>query len=335
LATTGGRVSSTGVAGLTLGGGSGWLERKLGLACDNLLSAEIVLADGRMVTASEDENPELFWALHGAGGNFGVVTQMRFRLVDLPATTLALLIFPADRGREVVRRYRDMIEAGAPDELGGGIIFITGPPEEFVPADLQGQLVVAAVAVYAGSEAELRAAFAPILELGPAGALVAEMPYAEIQSALDDPPGYRNYWSVEHLDALPDEAIDVFCDRARDMVVPSPSQHILFPWGGAVARQGSDWPLSQRDATWVMHPLGLWEDAADDDQAIAWARGTCADFKQFATGGVYLNFVGNEGEDRVIAGFGRRNYDRLAAVKAEFDPDNVFRLNHNVQPAAA
>ena len=335
LATTGGRVSTTGVAGLTLGGGSGWLERKLGLACDSLLSAEVVLADGRTVTASEEENPELFWALHGAGGNFGVVTEMRFRLSELPVATLALLIFPAQRGPEVLRRYRDLIEAGAPDELGGGVLYITGPPEEFVPEHLQGELVVGAAAIYAGSEEETRAVFAPILDLGPEGGMVAEMPYAEIQSALDDPPGFRNYWSAEHLESLPDEAIDVFCERAHDMVVPSPSQHIVFPWGGAVAGQGSEWPLPERSATWVVHPLGLWEDPADDDQAIAWARGTCAAFKPFATGDVYLNFVGDEGRDRVIAGFGRENYERLAALKAELDPDNVFRLNHNVQPAAA
>jgi FAD/FMN-containing dehydrogenase len=335
LATTGGRVSSTGVAGLTLGGGSGWLERKFGLACDSLLSAEIVLADGRTVNASADENPELFWALHGAGGNFGVVTELRFRLFDLPAATLALLIFPAERGPEVLRRYRDLIEAGAPDELGGGILYITGPPEDFVPSHLQGRLVAGAAAIYAGTERETREAFAPIFELGPEGELVAEMPYAEIQCALDDPPGYRNYWSAEHLESLPDEAIDIFCERAHDMVVPSPSQHIIFPWGGAVARQGLEWPLPHRRATWVMHPLGLWEDPADDDQAVAWARGTCADFKQFATGGVYLNFIGDEGEDRVVAGFGRENYARLAAVKAEFDPGNVFRLHHNVQPAVA
>jgi FAD/FMN-containing dehydrogenase len=333
LATTGGRVSTTGVAGLTLGGGSGWLERKLGLACDSLLSVELITADGRVVTASADENPELFWALHGGGGNFGVATELRFRLSELGTTTLGLLIFPADRGREVVRRYRDLIDAGAPEELGGGVLYITGPPEDFVPQELQDQLVLALAVVYAGTEAEARAAVAPILDLEPAGAMIEELPYAELQSALDDPPGYRNYWSAEHLESLPDEAIDLFCERARDMVVPSPSQHILFPWGGAVARQGSEWPLPHRSASWVVHPLGLWEDPADDERAIAWARATCADFKPYATGGVYLNFIGDEGADRVVAGFGRENYERLAAVKAEFDPENVFRLHHNVRPS--
>jgi FAD/FMN-containing dehydrogenase len=335
LATTGGRVSTTGVAGLTLGGGSGWLERKLGLACDSLVSVELVTADGRAVTASEDENPELFWALHGGSGNFGVATELRFRLQPLGATTLGLLIFPEDRGREVVRAYRDLIEGGATEDLGGGIIYLTGPPEEFVPEELHGQLVAAVAVVFAGDEAAARAAVAPMLELGPAGEWIEEMPYAELQSALDDPPGYRNYWSAEHVDSLPDEAIDAFCDHAREMVVPSPSQHILFPWGGAVARQAGDWPLPHRTASWVVHPLGLWEDPADDARAIAWARDTCAAFKPYAVSGAYLNFIGDEGEDRVVAGLGRENLDRLAAVKAELDPDNVFRLHHNIKPSRA
>jgi FAD/FMN-containing dehydrogenase len=335
LVTTGGRVSTTGVAGLTLGGGSGWLERKLGLACDSLLSVELIAADGRTVTASEDENPELFWALHGGGGNFGVATELRFRLQPLGATTLGLLIFPDDRGREVVRTYRDLIDAGVPEELGGGVLYITGPPEEFVPQELQGKLVAAIAVVYAGDEATTRATIAPLLDLAPAGAMIAELPYAELQSALDDPPGYRNYWSAEHIDSLSDEAIDAFCERANDMVVPSPSQHILFPWGGAVARQAGDWPLPHRSAPWVVHPLGLWEDPDDDAQAIAWARDTCADFKRWSVGGAYLNFIGDEGEDRVVTGLGRENYERLAAVKAEFDPDNVFRLHHNIKPSPA
>jgi FAD/FMN-containing dehydrogenase len=334
LMAPGGRVSTTGVAGLTLGGGSTWLERKYGFACDNLLSVDLVTADGHEVTASEDENSELFWALHGGGGNFGVATKLVFRLHELATVTLAMLLWPAEAGPEVVRTYREVVEAGAPEELGGGTAYITGPPEEFVPAELQGGLVAGVIAMYAGSEDELREALAPIFALEPPAAMVAEMPYAEMQCAIDDPPGYRNYWSAEHLRELPDAAVDAFCARAHDMVVPSPSQHILFPWGGAVAAQASAWPLPHRDASWVVHPLGLWEDPADDAQAISWGRGICADVRQWATGAVYLNFVGDEGEDRVRAGYGDENYERLAAVKAEFDPDNVFHLHHNVKPAA-
>ena len=332
LATTGGRVSTTGVVGLTLGGGSGWFERKFGFACDNLISVDLVTADGRQVTASEGENSELFWALHGGGGNFGIATSCKFRLYPLPIVTLALLLFPPDRGPEVMRRYRDFFEE-APDEVGGGALYLTGPPEEFVPDHMQGQLVLGVGVMYAGGETAAREVAAPLFELSPEGQMMAEMPYAELQCALDDPPGFRNYWSAEHLEEFPDEALDLFCARAEDMIVPSPSQQIALPWGGAVARNADDWPLTSRQARWTVHPFGLWDDPADDERGKAWARATCADVKSYATGGVYLNFTGDEGEDRIQAGFGAK-YDRLAAVKAEWDPDNVFRQNHNVKPLA-
>ena len=332
LATTGGRVSTTGVAGLTLGGGSGWFERKLGLSCDSLISVSLVTADGRQVTASEDENSELFWALHGGGGNFGVATSFEFRMYPLPVVTLALLLFKPERGPEVARRYRDFADE-APDEVGGGALYLTGPPEPFVPDHLQGQLVMAVGVMYAGEETDARAVAAPLLELSPDGQMITEMPYAELQSALDDPPGLRNYWSAEHLEEFPDAAIDLFCARAEDMIVPSPSQQIALPWGGAVARNGNDWPLPSRQARWTVHPFGLWHDPAHDDRGKTWARATCSDMKPYATGGVYLNFTGDEGEGRIHAGFGE-HYDRLAAVKAEWDPDNAFRLNHNVKPLA-
>lgn len=334
LATTGGRVSTTGVAGLTLGGGSGWLERKFGLACDNLLEVELVAADGCVVAASEDESPELFWALHGGGGNFGVATRFVFRLHELPAATLGLLFFEAERGEAVLRSYRDFL-ATAPDELGGGFLYLTGPPEEFVPAQMQGRLVAAIGIIYAGAEAEARDVMRPLLELEPDGQMVAEMPYDALQSALDDPPGFRNYWSAEYLAELPDAAVELFCDRGPEMVVPSPSQQIALPWGGAVARGGADSPMATRDASWVVHPFGLWADPADDERGKAWARGVCRHLKPFATGATYLNFTGDEGEQRIVSAFGRENYDRLAAVKAEWDPDNVFGLNHNIKPPPA
>jgi FAD/FMN-containing dehydrogenase len=336
LATTGGRVSTTGVAGLALGGGSGWLERKFGLASDSMLSAELATADGHTVTASEDENPELFWALHGAGGNFGIATELTFRLHEMPEFAIALLLWRAEAGPEVLRRYRDLFEDGAPDELGGGVLYMTGPPEEFVPEHLKDKLTAGLLATYAGDETEMRNVIDPLLELEPEGELITPIPYADLQCMLDDPPGYRNYWSVEYVHEFPDEAVDRFCARSADMIVPSPSQHILFPWGGAIARNANDWPIADRNAPWSVHPLGLWEDPADDDRGRQWSRDLCADMKPWATGGVYLNFVGDEGEDRVVAGYGgRSNYDRLAAVKAEYDPDNVFHLNHNVRPATS
>ena len=179
LATTGGRVSSTGVAGLTLGGGSGWLERDWGLACDNLLEVDIVAADGRVVTANEDENSELFWALHGGSGNFGIATRLVFRLHPLPASTFAILAWPSEVGPELTRAYRDLIEAGAPTELGGGVAYLTGPPEPFVPEHLHNERVIGLIGVFAGTEAEMRDALAPIYALEPQGGLTAEMPYAE------------------------------------------------------------------------------------------------------------------------------------------------------------
>jgi FAD/FMN-containing dehydrogenase len=332
LATTGGRVSSTGVGGFVLGGGTGWLDRKFGLACDNLLAAELITADGRTVRASEDENPDLFWALHGGGGNCGVVTSLTLRLYSLPAATLGMLLFPPERGPEVARRYRDVLESG-PDELGGGLIYLTGPEgEEFVPDELVNQLALTIVVAYAGPEDEARRVAAPLIELGPAGQMIAEMPYADLNSALDDPPGYRNYWSAEHLDSFPDPAVDAFCARAGDMVVPSASQHVLFPMGGAGSRGPADYPIPWRRSRWVVHPFGLWTDPADDERAIRWTRDVRADVHPWATGAVYLNFIGDEGTERVVAGLGQDNYDRLATIKADFDPDNVFHLNHNVVP---
>ncbi|GHJ35699.1 FAD-binding oxidoreductase [Streptomyces sp. TS71-3] len=334
LATTGGRVSSTGVAGLALGGGTGWLDRKHGLACDNLLSVDVMTADGELVRASEDENPELFWALHGGGGNFGVATSLAFRLHPLPSITAAVLLWEPEDGPRVMRAYRDYM-AQAPDEAGGAMLFLTAPPEEFVPEHMAGRLVCAMVATYTGPEEEGRRVLAPLLGLGHAGGMVTELPYADLQSMLDDPPGFRNYWSAEYLDALPDEAVDRFCARAADMIVPSPSQHVLFPGGGAAARTGTDFPVPWRTAPWVAHPFGLWSSPADDDRGRQWARQTRADVREWSTGAVYLNFIGDEGTERVRSGFGPDHYARLSAVKAAYDPENVFHRNHNIEPADA
>lgn len=332
LATTGGRVSTTGVAGLTLGGGNGWLDRKFGLACDNLLSVELVTADGEIVRASKNEHPELFWALHGGGGNFGVATSFTLRLYPLPCVTTAILLWPADAGPDVVRLYRDFM-GSAPDEVCGALLYLTAPDLEFVPQSLAGQLSVLVLLVYTGAEADARRAIAPMMELGHQGEMIAEMPYAELQCMLDDPPRHRNYWSATYLDTLPDEAVDRYCARASDMIVPSPSQQPLAPQGGAVARGPADYPIPWRQAPWFVFTFGMWEDPVDDDRARRWARSVRVDLQHWASDAIYLNFIGDEGQDRVVAGLGAENYARLAAVKAQYDPDNVFHLNHNIKPA--
>ncbi|GAB2508456.1 FAD-binding oxidoreductase [Nocardiopsis aegyptia] len=332
LATTGGRVSTTGVGGFILGGGSGWIERKFGLACDNLLSVDLVTAEGDLVHAAADENPELFWALHGGGGNFGVATHMELRLHPMPEFSLGLLLFLPESGPEVARVWRDFM-AQAPDEIGGGLIYLVAQPEPFVPEELVGKLVCGVVLTCVGSESTLRDVAAPLLRLGPEVEMVTDMPYADMQKALDDPPGYRNYWSVEHLASMPDPALDAFCARADDMVIPSPTAHAMWRLGGAVGRAETDYPLPWRHSAWAVHPLAIWEDPEDDDQAIRWVRNIRTDMRPWATGDVYLNFTGDEGEARVVRGFGEDNYARLSAVKTEFDPDNVFHRNHNIRPA--
>lgn len=243
-----------------------------------------------------------------------------------------LLLWPPAAGSEVVRAYRDFMES-APDEVGGGALYLTGPAEEFVPEPLVGRLACAVLVVYAGPEAEAREVAARLLALGPEGEMIVELPYAQMQCLLDDPPGYRNYCSAEYLEAFPDEAVDRFCARARDMILPSPSQHVIIPQGGVIARGSSDYPIPWRKASWCVHPFGLWEDPGDDERGKRWAHDLCADLKPWASGAVYLNFIGDEGENRVVAGFGRENYQRLAQVKAQYDPDNVFHLNHNIKPA--
>ena len=333
LATTGGRVSTTGVAGFTLGGGSGWIERSFGLACDNLVSIDLVTADGRQITASAQSHPDLFWALHGGGGNFGVVTALEFELHPLGPEVLAgLAMWPAEQAREIARVYRDWA-VDAPDALGSGLVLLTGPPEEFVPAHLQGQPVLGLAFLWAGEVDEGTQFLEPIRATRPAVDLIGPMPYAGFQSMIDDPPGFRNWWSADYHDAFPDSALETFVTFGLDR--PSPlSQQLLLPWGGAVARVAEDsTPMAHRDAAWITHPFAVWEDADDDEANIAWGKGFRDRIAAHTNGGVYLNFIGNEGQDRIRAAFGEQKYARLAGIKAEYDPRNVFRNNQNILPA--
>jgi len=333
LATTGGRVSTTGVAGLTLGGGSGWLERKHGLACDNLLAAELVTWDGRIVRATEDENAELLWALRGGGGSFGVVTALELALHPVgPEVFAGLALFDADRAHEVVRTFRDVMNE-APEELSLACAFFTAPEEDDVPASLRGRPAVAILGMWVGSVSDGERALAPIRALGPDADFFEPTAYADFQCSVDDPPGYRNYWTAENVVDLPDEAIDVIIRRATELP-PGPSQLFIVAWGGALARVGSEQsPLAGREARFIVHPLLLWEDAADDERCRTLARAFRSDMRNWSTGATYPNFLGDEGSARMSAAFGD-SAERLAAVKSTWDPHGTFRT-HQAIPAVA
>jgi FAD/FMN-containing dehydrogenase len=334
LVTTGGRVSTTGVTGFTLGGGSGWIERSFGLACDNLISVDLVTADGRELTASASSHADLFWALHGGGGNFGVVTALEFGLHPLGPEVLAgLALWPAEQARDIARRFRDWVD-DAPDALGSGLVILTGPPEEFVPTHLQGQPVIGMAFLWAGEIDDGLQFLEPMRSTRPAVDLIGPMPYADFQCMIDDPPGFRNWWSADYHDDFPDSALETFVTYGLGR--PSAlSQQLLLPWGGAVARVEEDsTPMTHRDAAWISHPFAMWEDAADDEANIAWGRGFREDIAEHTNGGVYLNFIGNEGQERIRAAFGEQKYERLAAIKSEYDPQNVFHNNQNILPAS-
>jgi len=332
LATPGGTVPTVGVAGLSLSGGWGYLSRKFGLSCYNLLSAELVTASGEVVTASEEEHPDLFWALHGGGGNFGVATELTFGLHPLENATMFMLVFPPESGVKVTGRFRDMFEAGAPDELCGELVFMTAPSEEFVPSELTDKLSLVVIMVYAGPEPEARRAAAPLLELGPAGEMIMEMPYADIQDLEDMEFGNHHHVTSEHLKELPDQAVKQFCARAYNMPVPSESAQALSTWGGSISRGAKRWPMAGLDALWHVYPFGVWSDPCADESSMDWVNALRSDMAPYATGGGYLNLTVDEGPERTIAGYGgEENYRRLAAVKSKYDPGNLFRLNHNIK----
>jgi FAD/FMN-containing dehydrogenase len=333
LAVTGGRVPDTGVAGLTLGSGSGWLERAYGFTCDSLVEAEVVTADGRVVLASDTENPDLFWGLRGGGGNFGIVTRFTFRLHEVGMVLGGMLIYPGERGAEVIRTWRDWI-TGAPDEMGSGIGCITAPPAPFVPPEAQGKPVVAVIVCWIGAIDEGQVLVQLLRDLGPAVDLVDVMPYVAVQGLIEpgNPAGLRNWWTADFLAELPDAAIDVFVEHATTPVSPH-GQVLLVPGGGAIARVPDEaTALGQRHAPFNMHFLSMWERAEDDEANIAFTRAISGAMKPWTTGGAYLNFIGDEGAGRVASSFGDK-WDRLRALKRVWDPDNVFHHNQNIPPA--
>jgi len=336
LAVTGGRVPTTGIGGLALGSGSGWLERKFGFTCDNLLSAEVVTADGRVVNASADENPELFWGLRGGGGNFGIVTSFELQLHPVgPLLLGGLLAWPMPMAGEVVRFWREFM-TGAPDEIGSALAFITAPPADFVPEPVRGHPVLGAIICFAGDPDVGAQLLQPLRDFGPPGLdLLGPMPYTAVQSLITDanPHGRRNYWSADFLAELPDEAIDTLVEHGSRPVSPF-SQMLLVGGGGAVARVPDDaTAFGQRTAPFNVHYLSMWEGEEHDAENIAYTRGIAAAMKPWTTGQVYLNYIGDEGIHRVEAAFGEEKYPRLQALKVEWDPDNLFRHNQNIKPA--
>jgi len=337
LATTGGQVSSTGIAGLTLHGGLGTLHRTHGLALDNLRSVEIVTADGQVRTASATENPELFWAVRGAGSNFGVVTWFEFNLHPIGAEIyMAVPVFLIDDAPSVLRKYRDFSES-APDACNPQAIFWTVPAVEDFPEELHDKKILIVQVLYAGDPDEGEQLLKPVLAWGePVIDLSGRLPYDASQNAFDPffPQGWCYYWKSHLLKTLTDDAIDAVVALAMDS--PSPQAMInVWPMGGAVSRvdpEATAW--NHRDAGWLLSLDTTWIDPADSDRCIAWTREAWTRMQQFSQGGVYLNFAGLRGEkeDLVRAGYGA-HYDRLATLKAMYDPGNLLHMNQNIKPA--
>ena len=338
LATPTGIVSETGLAGLTLGGGFGWLSRKYGFTCDNLLSAEVVTADGNVVRASAEENDDLFWGIRGGGGNFGIVTSFEYALHPVGPTVLGgLVLHPMDDAVDVLRFYRDFT-ADAPGELGSMAVFRLAPPAPFVPQALHGKPVLGLVICYAGDVSEGERIVQPLREFGePLADLVGPKPYLAQQTMLDkgQPDGHHYYWKSEYVREISDGAIDTAVSYSAGMTSPL-TRVALFHLGGAI-RNVDEMAMaaSHRDAAYVVAINTGWDEKANGEQQIQWTRDFWTDMRRFSTGGTYVNFLSaDDGQDRVRAAYGQEKYERLVALKDKYDPANLFRLNQNIRPTA-
>lgn len=333
LATPVGINSTTGIAGLTLGGGFGWLSRKYGLTVDNLRSADVVTAKGELVTASQDENSDLFWGIRGGGGNFGVVTSFELDLHEVgPEVVSGLVVHPYSAAPEVVRYYRDFA-ADLPVDLNVWLIFRKAPPLPFLPDEVQGTEVVILAAFYAGDMKQGERLLQPLRDFGhPIADAIGPHPFTGWEAAFDPllTPGARNYWKSHNFIELSDGLIDTAIDYTGRL--PSDQTEIFFGrLGGAINEVAPDaTAYPHRDAEYVMNVHARWESPSDDDKCMTWARNYFDDTAQYATGGVYVNFV-PDGEAPIAAAYGP-NYDRLVALKRKYDPQNLFRLNQNIAP---
>jgi FAD/FMN-containing dehydrogenase len=336
LAVTGGRISNTGIAGLTLGSGSGWLERRHGLTADSLVGATVVTADGEVVRASAHEHPDLFWGLRGGGGNFGIVTEFEFELHEVGPTILGgMLLFPWERAGEVLCAYRDLMDA-ADDDLGGCAAILLAPPAPFVPDDLVGTPILSIAVAAFGPLNRADELVAPLRALRPLADAVEPMPYTALQKMLDEgaPAGMQGHFEASFMDTLPDGAIDELV-RAGERIV-SPLTHILIqPLGGAYARVPAEaTALSHRDAGWMYHALSLWPDPADTPANRAWTQELVGALAPYARRSTHPNHVSSDRQERVRSFYGRNTYARLVAVKDRWDPENVLRHNQNIRPSA-
>ena len=336
LATPLGINSTTGVAGLTLGGGFGWLSRKFGFTVDNLIAADVVTADGALVQASAVENPDLFWAIRGGGGNFGVVTSFEFKLHPVgPDLASGLIVHPFARARQLLAGYRE-VAAAAPDELSIWVVLRKAPPLPFLPADVHGKEILVFAVCYAGEPANAEKALAPLRALGePIADVIGVQPYAAWQAAFDPllTPGAFNYWKSHNFTTLSDGLLDTLVNYVGTL--PTEECEIFIGQvGGASNRVAADTTAyPHRDANFVMNVHTRWRERGDERAAIKWAREFFAATAPSATGGVYVNFMPEDETERVPGAYGS-NYVRLAALKAKYDPSNLFRLNQNVRPKA-
>ena len=334
LATPVGINSTTGIAGLTLGGGFGWLTRKYGMTIDNLVSVDMITADGKKIRAGENENGDLFWAIRGGGGNFGVVTQFEFQLFPLgPEIVAGLIVFPFNQAKQILTKYRQFVNS-APEELNVWVVLRKAPPLPFLPETVHGKEVVVLPIFYSGAVAEAEKLIAPLRAFGTAlGEHIGAQPYVQWQKAFDPllTPGARNYWKSHNFTELADGALNSIIEFAGKL--PSPQCEIFIGLiAGAPNRIAPDaMAYGQRDARFVLNVHGRWNEAMDDQKCIGWARDFFNVSAPYASAGAYVNFMTEEEGDRVAAAYGS-NYERLVQVKRRYDPENVFHFNQNIKP---
>ena len=334
LATTGGIISTTGVGGLTLGGGIGYLARGFGLSCDNLLSADVVTGDGSFHQASEKDDAELYWAIRGGGGNFGVVTSMEFRVHPVDQIYGGPMFFELEDAKEILKWFREFI-ADAPEQFGGFPAFQIAPPLPFIPEERHGEPLCALVSCWAGPLDQGADALASVRDVAtPVAEMVGPMPYPALNSAFDAlvPPGLQHYWKANFVQELTDEAIEAHLVHGPKLPVVNSTVHI-YPINGAVHQVQSDaTAFAYRDANFATVIAGMWPDPADNEQNTQWVRDYYDATAPLSEEGGYVNFMADDDQGRVQSNY-KGNYDRLAQLKREYDPGNLFRFNQNIQPA--